>query len=80
MELLWSLPCRRYFRRHTRSLLKAFTQVFPAIVTGSVVIAIGLSLLGVGINYFCGGTGKNDYGSLPNLFSWNGCTYSNRAS
>ena len=33
-----------------------------------VVIAIGLSLLGVGINYFCGGTGKNDYGSLPNLF------------
>ncbi len=22
----------------------------------------------VGINYFCGGTGKNDYGSLPNLF------------
>ena len=24
-----SLPCRRYFRRHTRSLLKAFTQVFP---------------------------------------------------
>ena len=22
----------------------------------------------MGINYFCGGTGKNDYGSLPNLF------------
>ena len=38
------------------------------IVTGSVVIAIGLSLLGVGINYFCGGSGKADYGSLPNLF------------
>ena len=37
-------------------------------MTGSVVIAIGLSLLGVGINYFCGGSGKADYGSLPNLF------------
>ena len=28
----------------------------------------GLSLLGVGINYFCGGSGKADYGSLQNLF------------
>lgn len=50
------------------AFLKPLRKFFPAIVTGSVVIAIGLSLLGVGINYFCGGTGKNDYGSLPNLF------------
>lgn len=48
--------------------LKPLRKFFPAIVTGSVVIAIGLSLLGVGINYFCGGSGKADYGSLPNLF------------
>lgn len=48
--------------------LKPLRKFFPAIVTGSVVIAIGLSLLGVGINYFCGGSGKEDYGSLQNLF------------
>lgn len=48
--------------------LKPLRKFFPAIVTGSVVIAIGLSLLGVGINYFCGGSGKADHGSLQNLF------------
>ena len=48
--------------------LKPLRKFFPAIVTGSVVIAIGLSILGVGINYFCGGSGKADYGSLQNLF------------
>ena len=48
--------------------MKPLRKFFPPIVTGSVVIAIGLSLLGVGINYFCGGSGKADYGSLPNLF------------
>ena len=48
--------------------LKPLRKFFPAIVTGSVVITIGLSLLGVGINYFCGGSGKADYGSLQNLF------------
>ena len=48
--------------------LKPLRKFFPAIVTGSVVIAIGLSLLGVGINFFCGGSGKADYGSLQNLF------------
>ena len=50
------------------AFLKPLRKFFPPIVTGSVVIAIGLSLLGVGINYFCGGSGKVDYGSLPNLF------------
>ena len=48
--------------------LKPLRKFFPAIVTGSVVIAIGLSLLGGGVNYFCGGSGKADYGSLQNLF------------
>lgn len=47
--------------------LKPLRKFFPPIVTGSVVVAIGLSLLGVGINYFCGGSGAADYGSLPNL-------------
>ena len=63
-----SLSYRRYFRGDIRSILKPLRKFFPPIVTGSVVIAIGLSLLGVGINYFCGGNGKADYGSLPNLF------------
>lgn len=48
--------------------MKKIRRFFPPIVTGCVVVAIGLSLLGVGINYFCGGSGKADYGSLPNLF------------
>lgn len=48
--------------------LKPLRKFFPAIVTGSVVIAIGLSLLGVGINYFCGGSGKADYGSRRTCF------------
>ena len=50
------------------AFFKPLRRFFPPIVTGSVVVAIGLSLLGVGINYFCGGSGKTDYGSLPNLF------------
>lgn len=31
-------------------------------------MAIGLSLIPVGINYLCGGSGTNDYGSIQNLF------------
>ena len=50
------------------AFLKPLRKFFPSVVTGCVVMAIGLSLLGVGINYFCGGSGKADYGSLPNLF------------
>ena len=37
-------------------------------VTGTVVMAIGLSLISVGINSFGGGSGAGDFGSLPNLF------------
>lgn len=47
--------------------LKPLRKFFPAVVTGCVVMAIGLSLISVGINYFCGGNGVNDYGSLQNL-------------
>lgn len=47
--------------------LKPLRKFFPPVVTGCVVMAIGLSLISVGINYFCGGNGVNDYGSLTNL-------------
>lgn len=48
--------------------LKPLRRFFPAVVTGTVVMSIGLSLIGVGINSFAGGSGKGDYGSLYNLF------------
>lgn len=48
--------------------LKPLRRFFPSVVTGTVVMAIGLSLISVGINSFGGGSGKGDFGSLPNLF------------
>ncbi len=49
-------------------LIKPLRKFFPAVVTGTVVIAIGLSLIPVGINFFGGGgTSVADFGSLPNL-------------
>ncbi len=48
--------------------LKPLRRFFPPVVTGCVVMAIGLSLLSVGINYLCGGSGTKDYGSGYNLF------------
>lgn len=48
--------------------LKPLRKFFPPVVTGCVVMSIGLSLLSVGINYLCGGNGAADYGSLWNLF------------
>ncbi|MTI69205.1 MAG: purine permease [Firmicutes bacterium] len=47
--------------------LKPLRKFFPPIVTGVVLLAIGLSLLPVGINYFAGGVGAADYGSIQNL-------------
>ncbi|MDD6986943.1 MAG: solute carrier family 23 protein [Butyricicoccus porcorum] len=47
--------------------LKPLRRFFPAVVTGCVVMSIGLSLVPVGINYLCGGNGVNDYGSLYNI-------------
>lgn len=49
------------------AFLKPLRRFFPSVVTGCVVMSIGLSLISVGINYFCGGNGVNDYGSLYNL-------------
>lgn len=47
--------------------LKPLRRFFPAVVTGCVVMSIGLSLVPVGINYLCGGSGVADYGSLQNI-------------
>ena len=43
-------------------------RFFPSVVTGTVVLSIGLSLISVGINSFGGGNGAKDFGSLENLF------------
>ncbi|MCI7325799.1 purine permease, partial [bacterium] len=42
-------------------------KFFPAIVTGTVVMSIGLSLISVGINSFGGGNTAKDFGSMENL-------------
>ena len=49
-------------------LIKPLRKFFPAVVTGTVVMAIGLSLIPVGINFFGGGgTSVPDFGNLWNL-------------
>lgn len=48
--------------------LKPLRKFFPAVVTGTVVLSIGLSLISVGVGSFGGGSGAGDYGSLENLF------------
>lgn len=48
--------------------LKPLRRFFPSVVTGTVVLSIGLSLIGVGIGSFGGGSGVKDFGSLENLF------------
>lgn len=42
-------------------------KLFPPIVIGVVLTAVGISLIPVGINSFCGGDGVADFGSLENL-------------
>ena len=48
--------------------IKPLRKFFPAVVTGTVVTAIGLSLISVGIGFFGGGNANADYGALWNLF------------
>lgn len=48
--------------------IKPLRKIFPPIVTGTVVISIGLSLIPIGITYFAGGFGASDFGSASNLF------------
>ena len=47
--------------------LKPLRRFFPAVVTGTVVLSIGLSLISVGVASFGGGSGAQDYGSVENL-------------
>ena len=47
--------------------LKPLRRFFPSVVTGTVVLSIGLSLIAVGINSFGGGFKTKDFGSLENL-------------
>ena len=50
------------------SFLKPLRKFFPSVVTGTVVLSIGLSLIAVGISSFGGVSSAKDYGSLENLF------------
>lgn len=47
--------------------LKPLRRFFPPVVTGTVVLSIGLSLISVGINSFGGGNTARDFGSVENL-------------
>ena len=47
--------------------IKPLRKLLPPVVTGTVVLAIGLSLISVGVNSFAGGSGAKDFGSLENL-------------
>ncbi len=44
--------------------IKPLRKFFPPVVTGTVVLAIGLSLIGVGVNSFAGGSGAKDFTDL----------------
>ena len=50
--------------------LKPLRKFFPSVVTGTVVLAIGLSLISVGVDSFGGGSSTKewkDFGSVENL-------------
>jgi len=47
--------------------LKPLRKFFPSVVTGTVVLSIGLSLISVGVNSFGGGNNAKDFGSVENL-------------
>ncbi len=42
-------------------------KLFPPVVIGTVLTAVGISLLPIGMNSFAGGSGAADYGSAENL-------------
>ena len=48
-------------------VLKSIRKYFPPIVTGIVVLTMGISLLPTGVNYFAGGAGAADFASPSNL-------------
>ncbi len=48
-------------------MIKPLRKFFPPVVTGTVVLSIGLSLISVGVGSFGGGSSAKDYGSMENL-------------
>lgn len=46
--------------------VKQIRKLFPPLITGTVVFAIGLSLYPTAINYMAGGTGNENYGAWQN--------------
>ena len=46
---------------------KYIRRFFPPLVVGCTLVTIGVNLLGIGVDYFAGGAGAADYGSLKNL-------------
>ncbi len=55
------------FEAFLGTFISKIKKFFPPIVTGVVVLSIGLSLLPVGIKNFAGGVGVQDFGSPSNL-------------
>ena len=49
------------------ALHKQLSNLFKPYITGAVVMALGLSLCSVGVNYCAGGVGAADYGDPINL-------------
>lgn len=47
--------------------IKPLKRFFPPIVTGTVIVAIGLSLMPTGVKWLAGGEGTDGYGSWENL-------------
>ncbi len=47
--------------------LRRIRKYFPPLVSGTVVMLIGLTLIPVGMDYVAGGVGASDYGSFMNL-------------
>ena len=66
--ILGAQMCGGIFEMILGFCIKPLRKFFPAVVTGTVVTAIGLSLFSVGIGFFGGGNANADYGALWNLF------------
>ena len=45
---------------------KYIRRFFPPLVVGCTLVTIGVNLLDVGVDYFAGGSGAEDYGSIQN--------------
>ena len=48
--------------------LKYIRKLFPNIITATVVLAVGLSLITISMDFIAGGADAADYGSISNLF------------